>query len=633
MAASPQDAVDELVGAAEAARRLGLSGERVRQLAHAGELPLTAGRVGRQEVWRWRDLQGWAAATGRFAAEVGTGARQTVRAFAAPEGRLRRVVDEVMPWGHRLQSTVHVRIWEPLDSQDEPAVVLLGNLEDNRGRSVTNSIEEVAMLVGARFLGPRAQQAQYYEHWSRGTIDGRPTFHHVTFIVRRTQRRASPHLRAIGAELAEPDWRRASREEIERLVGETLDVYTPGTYTAELVRAVHENSDGAVEVVWDPDGARRAADAWRRLRRRNAALELPAEELSITLAALARHAVTAREDAARHTVWQDPDAPVRLLVPDLDEVESLREAAAEAVHLLEDHQAVWRSLGRVRTILAATSEDDRCELVPALPGGLTRLTWWEAAVPEREPPGHGPLGPFATLDTACDTAMDVEPVRLWRTAESALMAFLSGSADEYPSWETPCYRPAGPLSATGPTVRRYLADVQWGHVEAEDTHRLARLKRFADDALPPRHGDDAYGYDVQGHLVLLGSDRKQFWAEWPVVDAGRFAIPDAVVRADAKRRPGAAPVFLELPDGALSLLPSAGGLGDYHDYTWGYYGTGPTNLSHALVNVVLAATNRRLNKTTLKRLRDVIRKRVASGRTPAWRLGELLEEASRSESG
>jgi hypothetical protein len=50
-------------------------------------------------------------------------------------------------------------------------------------------------------------------------------------------------------------------EEIERLVGEPVETYTPGTYTAAMVRAVRL-ADGAVEVRWDPEGALTAARAY-----------------------------------------------------------------------------------------------------------------------------------------------------------------------------------------------------------------------------------------------------------------------------------------------------------------------------------------------------------------------------------
>ena len=57
--------IDELVTGSEAVRRLGISRERVRQLAQRDDFPEPLGRVGASIVWRWAELEKWAVATGR----------------------------------------------------------------------------------------------------------------------------------------------------------------------------------------------------------------------------------------------------------------------------------------------------------------------------------------------------------------------------------------------------------------------------------------------------------------------------------------------------------------------------------------------------------------------------------------
>jgi predicted DNA-binding transcriptional regulator AlpA len=57
---------DELVTGAEAARRLGISRERVRQLAQRDDFPEPVGRLGSYTVWRWRDVERWAKREGRL---------------------------------------------------------------------------------------------------------------------------------------------------------------------------------------------------------------------------------------------------------------------------------------------------------------------------------------------------------------------------------------------------------------------------------------------------------------------------------------------------------------------------------------------------------------------------------------
>ncbi|MBM3679011.1 MAG: helix-turn-helix domain-containing protein [Actinobacteria bacterium] len=49
----------DLVTTAEAARRLGLSRERVRQLAQRADFPRPLGKVGNAVVWRWTDIEEW----------------------------------------------------------------------------------------------------------------------------------------------------------------------------------------------------------------------------------------------------------------------------------------------------------------------------------------------------------------------------------------------------------------------------------------------------------------------------------------------------------------------------------------------------------------------------------------------
>lgn len=58
--------VEELISGAEVARRLGLSTERVRQLAGRPDFPLPAGRVGQAVVWKEGDVAEYAAGRRAF---------------------------------------------------------------------------------------------------------------------------------------------------------------------------------------------------------------------------------------------------------------------------------------------------------------------------------------------------------------------------------------------------------------------------------------------------------------------------------------------------------------------------------------------------------------------------------------
>lgn len=57
--------LEELVTAADIGRRLGVSRQRASQLADREDFPTPLGRVGNYTVFRWRDIERWARASGR----------------------------------------------------------------------------------------------------------------------------------------------------------------------------------------------------------------------------------------------------------------------------------------------------------------------------------------------------------------------------------------------------------------------------------------------------------------------------------------------------------------------------------------------------------------------------------------
>ena len=60
------DAHTELVIAADIAKRLGLSPQRVNVLASGPGFPKPLGKLGRSYVWRWSTVERWARETGRL---------------------------------------------------------------------------------------------------------------------------------------------------------------------------------------------------------------------------------------------------------------------------------------------------------------------------------------------------------------------------------------------------------------------------------------------------------------------------------------------------------------------------------------------------------------------------------------
>lgn len=620
--------MDELVGVAETAKRLGLTPERVRQLARARQMPPPAGRLGRQDVWRWQDLASWAAATGRLDREQAKG-RQAVSAWLPNQVRRHKVIDAVEPWGPSRRGRLHVRIWEPVDRPVEPAVVLLGNLEDDPLGSVTNRFEEAAMEIAAHHLGQRGTEAQFYDHWSGG-IEPLPTFHQVVFTVRRAGRSlgalAGPRdetarqARAVGGVLSQPDWRQATRQEIERLVGEPVQVWAAGTYTSELVQAAAASPDRRIGAVWDPGRARDAEQAIRL-----ATEQPPSPSVGATVAAaLARHALDAAAAAAERVASQPPDAPVWLVAPELSAPASLKALAGAAP--LDDPGFLWHAITWVRQRLRDSDPEQRRMLVPAVTDGWARLHWTEAHVQEPIDPRDGAVGPMLLPADILDVSAAAEPptaAESLLTAERVLLRLLDSQYPETAAWDAPGLRPAGPYSEGGPVAQQYLSQVRW-HTDASPADEQA-LVRLA--ATLGQGTDTRTGRDRAGNLVMRDKRRRRFSVEWP---AGASALPplhQATVQADPSRQQGAQPVFVRTSDGSLLPLPARPGWRPSHQYLWGYPGEGPRNLAEALADLIAAAAGR-ADAAFAEAAAAVSWQHVQQG-GPAWSVDGLVEQAQR----
>lgn len=616
---------EELVGSTEAARRLDISTERIRQMAKARMLPRPVGRLGRQDVWRWSDLEAWAISTGRLDAEAGA-ERQPVRAWQPGIPRMKRTVEQLVQWSTPDDAVVHVRVWESIDSTAEPPVVLLGDLEN--ARSVSNGIEEVVATVAERLLGDRFRDTQFYEYAPEGGYSSGPALHHVTFTFRRdglVRRRSRLGHRDLA--LLQPQWRPVTRDEIERLTGETLELYTPGSYTIELVRAALEAGHERVTGVLDPEDATlcaRAFLAWESLRESAPVLkdlENPDRASEVISTALANRAVSGRELSAKRLTWQDPDSPIFLREPDLPEAQRLRAKAGEAQQVLADHSSLWEALSAIRLYLSRHSDRDLLLVVPAVTGGYSRLECWEVGV-EEDDQGlpYGLARPEA--DPAAET--DLTPIELCRVVETTLGRYLYDNCTAFADWDVPAYRPTGPLSTTGPATQRYFESVQW---ETPDPDNLSfrRLQGFAGTrAFDSGSKETArFGRDGNGAGVLVSADSKTFYAEWPIGNGYGQVSLETRIWADPPRNPGPAPVFL-FDDSGIRPLPSNPRRSYSAEYTWGYSGTGPRNLSEAITDAVTEALSQHPEVSPAENWQPHLNELVYGGRAPGWRIGDII---------
>jgi hypothetical protein len=626
-----------LVGVAEVATRLEMSAERIRQLAKSEAMPSPIGKLGRQLVWQWRDVEAWARAEGRLPV-LGSSARPSRIAPQQRAGWLRLVVDDVMTWGQRTGSLCHVRVWAPADAT-HPHVVLLGQLQDSTSRSITNDIETVAMTAAQRYLGRDWDGAQFYEY-NPGSLND-IEFFHVTFTARpikaygRRLRALEEIARHLGAELIDPSWRPISREDFAQVTGDLPRIWAPGTYTSALLTATA--GDPRSEVMWDPHRARDLADVSLGLamlqgfdtpqeveRLFGVTFELDADQVALASSLVAQAALSAQEHSEQDASTQPPDAAIWLNAVHLDD-ETVQYAASQQHSPEEtDPREVWDILAGIRHAAATSARNEdaavrlRRVLVPGARGGWVKLAWDDANVDEPQPARAGVFGPIALpADLGVQSDPDaLDPFARLLLVDTVLAEYL---AEHWPQWRdhnVPSFTPSTKLPFDGPLTRTYLDTVQWQPANAVNQDQLHRLRGVLED--PER-----VGLDPDGWLVI--ADKDGFACEWPVSGEPDLTLRDAVIRADRPSAGGPAPVYIER-DALLHLLPSAPNCYDGNSFTWGYSGTGPANLATATLDLLQRAGIAEINHADS--WYHLTYRLATSPATPHWRVDELRPESN-----
>ena len=112
-----------------------------------------------------------------------------------------------------------MRIYEP-EAKGDHHVVVLTEVADNRGQSVTNAIEQLAgeVILGNALPSSETVVIEHYPSESRAM--GAETFDLVTFANRDPETVLRAGVWQI--ELGEPSWLRVDRATVETLVGQPL---------------------------------------------------------------------------------------------------------------------------------------------------------------------------------------------------------------------------------------------------------------------------------------------------------------------------------------------------------------------------------------------------------------------------
>lgn len=509
---------------------------------------------------------------------------------------MRRVVDEVMPWGNR--SIAHVRIWQPASGSGRPAVIL-GALEDNHARSITNDVEEVVEAVIDRFLGTTGIDADWFDYWPPAAPDRTGEFDVITFLPGANDRRGR---RGRGrGQVAEPKWHDIDHRQLEAFIGDSVECYEFGTYTAENVRRFASSGPTAVSMEWDDQHLREDIAAVRILAEALAdetcdPTLLPVADTILQLLAMPSRSKFAALTAA--TAAQPASAPIKKVAPEIS-------------------QATWSVLDRWASHGGPIRETPVRQAVQALRQWLLHNHSPAAGRLRRSALGLSWRGvnETAVIDLEHDSIEVDSMVSALRYAEHACSQWLYENDDAFIDEDRPTTVPSEPIEAKGPIAKRYLDTVSWWGPRAEHQPWARQLDHELDDV---GGGGGRVGYDPWGRLVLESASKSHFVVEWPI------QAPDHLDRGTTLRAgtgTGARPVFLELEDGRLDILP-ADPMSEYApEFAWGYGGGGPHTLARAIWRLLVAhslVVDDPNNSDSWDRLND-----LACGRGP---IGMSLDE-------
>jgi hypothetical protein len=135
--------------------------------------------------------------------------------------------DYIHPTPHG--GSCRIRIYRSDDLPEEgsatrdEAVVIVSELPDNRGQSVTNAIERIAAeVISAHRLPTPLITVEHYERGVRGTPEDPHTFDLVTFSTYEVEDLGT-YLGEERKRIGEPSWKPLDRATVEALVGEQLE--------------------------------------------------------------------------------------------------------------------------------------------------------------------------------------------------------------------------------------------------------------------------------------------------------------------------------------------------------------------------------------------------------------------------
>ena len=461
----------------------------------------------------------------------------------------------------------HLRVWE----RGDRVIVLAGNLKDlhiPQGR-IEESVDEIA-----RLCLPHARPFEYYTYdpgrvpealqYLRVSFDVNERLRRSTAMVQRVRRVAARSPLAVRpADLDEwafsnPRWHPTTPDGFRQETGVTPDEYEAGLYTADAVRA-YVNT-GVATVPWDPYNLRRCLAEVKSLDALIAATgdERLRELLTSATCILSGDTRLAESEYAR--ARERPDSGV----------------LARQYPELPDND--WALLDRYREMLDAwrsVGQDD-LDAIRELLRGIKET-------------GSQPGVRGVTL-TALEHAE--------RMATDYLIVVDADFRKRERCREIPAFLPSDVLYVAGQEDRAYLETIQWTAEPGDgDGQRYTNLlNKLGSDATKLETMRVRLGHDPFGRAIAHTEDYfglEAYVVEWPcAISAVPFPNTAVIVANNiySDRGFGGRPAYISHENGAYDLLPKGfdegGGM---PGFTWGYGGTGPSNLERAIEEACCSA--------------------------------------------
>jgi hypothetical protein len=423
---------------------------------------------------------------------------------------------------------------------------------------IVNRIEDLATTIDYRLLGGRGATAVWFDYLH----DYDSKQHRFSNIVMKNSRhpwidRFSRRFRIKNLpdreHYIDPQWRPISVAEIERITGGPVELYPKLAYTESTIEEWKKGAGEMVDVAHDPTRIRKFLDSIALIE--DVAPTEPYAAIAPNACIVLADEITMRSDDLDRRHWDDGTDP--------DWSKQVRDRPRLFAARLVRTNLTQRDKERIARYPDNSTWPWSPEEFSRRTRLLAQLRSWAVDI--------GELGdrPDPGLCAAVECSLDV------------LHYWISAVNQDFVDEDYPDRRVCGAFEVAGDYDHWYLRSIHWQQGAEETTiHRKLRTKFGQECRGHIRFGKDPWRRLVafdQGNKRACGSARFAVdWPQRPPVDG----IPDEAYIVAAEHGAGDRPVYIELPDRRLDLLPRPPD--SWSEWNFGYGGTGPGHLKWAI---------------------------------------------------